>query len=151
MSAEVIAKMGEPSPADNVQFTEAIGINEDYPRALKDIRNDVEQIHEIGQSLAVVSREIVDELIRVLQLNNRALRLENFTEGREIIIHPKGFVLIREKEGDIEPRLLIDLEPAFLHTILKRLIPKLKDSLDDRKRSDEGLLEKLIKIRDPLV
>ena len=151
MSIEVITKTEEKSPVDNAQLAEAIGIDENYVKALKGIINDVEQIREIGQSLAVVSREIVDELIRVLQLNNRTLRLENLAEDGEVVVHPKGFVLIRDEEGDIEPRLMIDLEPAFLQAILRQLIPKLKASLDDRKRSDEGLLGDLIKIRDPLV
>lgn len=98
-----------------------------------------------------MSHEIVDELIRVLQLNNRTIQLESFAKGGKIIIHPKGFVLIRDKDGDIEPRLLVDLEPLLLHAILKRLIPKLKASLDDRKRSDESLLDELTKMRDFLV
>ncbi len=128
-----------------------VGIDKDYERALKGIRNDVEQIREIDQSLAVVSRETVDELINVLQLNNKVLRLENFAEGREILIYPKGLVLIRDIDGDIEPKPLVDLEPPFLYAILKQLIPKLKESLDDKKRADQNLLEELAKVRESLV
>lgn len=160
MATKALPKMGELSlpedllkalPEEIQRAVENLETDEGYVKALKGIRNDIEQIHEIGQSLTVVSREIADELIKVLQLNNRPLKLEDFDEDRDIVVHPRGFVLIQDGEGDVEPRLLVDLEPALLHAVLRRLIPALKESLDKRKRKDEGLLEELIKTRDPLV
>ena len=132
-----------PSPVESMENDES------YFESFKDIRNNVEQIHEISQSLTAVSHEIVDELKKFLQINNRPLRLENFNE-KEVVVHPNGFVLMQNKDGDTEPRLLNDVEPALLQSILKQLIPKLRDSLDDRKKSDEGLLEKLIRVRDSI-
>lgn len=129
---------------------ESTAVNEDTLKALKKIRNNIEQIREIDQSQVAVSREIVNETMKIFQLNNRVIRLADF-DGREIVIHPKGFALILSKDGNMEPKQLNDLEPAFLHMILKQLIPKLKESLDERKKSDQNLLEDLIKIRESLV
>jgi hypothetical protein len=117
--------------------------------ALKDIRNDAEQIREIGQSLTTVSREIVNDLTKVLRLSNRTLQLDDF-DSQEIVVHPDGFVLIKDKNGNIKPRTLIDLEPPFFHAILKQLLPKLKVSLDETKQSEEHMLEELSKIREHL-
>lgn len=144
--------MDESPTAESFQPTfKDTGIDESCIKTLKDIGNDVEQIGEIRQSLNVISREIISEVTKVLQLNNRPLQLGNFTEGEEVDIHPNGFVLIRDEEGDIQIRLLTDLEPSLLHAILKRLIPKLKASLDERKQAGEDLLEDLIKVRDTLI
>jgi len=144
--------MNEQSSADDVLL--AVGtmrIEEDYVKTLEGIKNDVEQIHEIDQSLTVVSRDIVDEMMKVLQLNNEVLQLENFTESKEVIIYPKGIILIRSIDGDIEPRTLVDLEPPLLYAVLKQLIPKLKESLDDKKRSNENLLAELTKTHESIV
>ena len=150
MIAKATANTPESSPIDDAPLpVESMEIDESHFETLKDIRNNVEQIHEISQSLTAVSHEIVDELAKFLQINNRPLRLENFNE-KEVVVHPNGFVLIQNKDGDTEPRLLNDVEPALLQSILKQLIPKLRDSLDDRKKSDEGLLEKLIRVRDSI-
>jgi len=56
--------------------------------------------------------------------------------------------VIRDERGVIEPSLLTNLEPQVLHSILKKLILILKDHLDEKRRSDESLLEELIKVRD---
>lgn len=152
MTAEAITKMDKSASIEKARFdTESTETDEDDIKTLKEVANNLEQIREIDQSLSVVVREIVDELAKALQLNDRILRLENCVEDKEILIHPKGFALIQDKEGNIEPRLLIDLEPKFLYAILKRLIPELRDSLEDKKRLDEELLERFIKIREPLV
>jgi len=155
LTTETIVKTDMRFPADVQHAVKDVGNEENYVKTLKGIMDDVEQIHEISQSLNAVSREIVEELIKVLQVNNKVLRLENFEGGKEVVVHPKGFVLIRDKIRDkdenTEPRLLTDLEPPLLHAILKKLIPKLKASLDDRKQSKESLLEELIRIRDSFV
>lgn len=151
MTTETIVKTDMRFPADVQHAVKDVGNEENYVKTLKGIMDDVEQIHEISQSLNAVSREIVEELIKVLQVNNKVLRLENFEGGKEVVVHPKGFVLIRDKDENTEPRLLTDLEPPLLHAILKKLIPKLKASLDDRKQSKESLLEELIRIRDSFV
>jgi len=152
LTAEAIAKIDKPFAEGKARFTtETRETDEDCIKTLKEVANNVEQIREIDQSLSVVAREVVDELMKTLQLNNRTLRLESCVEDREVIIYPKGFVLTQDDDGNIEPKLLIDLEPALLYAILRKLIPELRDSLEEKKRTDEELLERLIKIRDPLV
>ena len=147
---ETTSKMSEMSESDMRSAAEGMGMDKSDIEAIKDLRNDVEQIHEISQSLATVSHEIVDEIVKLLQLNNKPLLLEN-SEGKEIVVYPTGLIQIRDEDGDIGPRPLSDLEPFSLSSILKQLIPKLKTSLDNKKQLDEGLLENLIKIRDTLV
>jgi hypothetical protein len=123
--------------------------DESYIDALRDVRNNTEQIREIGQSLATVSREIANELTKLLKLINRTLQLDDF-DSQEIVVHPDGFVLMKDKDGNVKPRTLVDLEPPFLHAILKQLLPKLKVGLDETKKSGEDLLEELSKIHEHL-
>jgi hypothetical protein len=117
--------------------------------ALRDIRNNTEQIREIGQSLATMSREIANGLTKVLKLSNRTLQLDDF-DGQEIDVHPDGFILIREKDGNVTPRPLVDLEPPFLHAIIKQLLPKLKVGLDEVKQEEEHMLDELSKVHENL-
>ena len=118
--------------------------------SLKEMRNTVDQIQEINQSLGAIGREIVEELNKILKMNNKPFTLENFN-GREAVVHPNSFILIQDKEGNVSPRQLNDLEPLVLFSVLKELIPKLKSSLDVKKQLDESLMENLSKIRDLLV
>jgi len=151
LTTKVINNLDEqPSTEDSKSAIETAGINENYEKALKSIRNNAEQIREIDQSLAVASHEVVDELVKVLQLNNRILRLANL-EGMEVTVYPKGFAIIKDIDGNVEPKPLAELEPPFLYAVLKQLIPKLKESLDEKKHSNESLLEELTKTHESLV
>jgi hypothetical protein len=148
--AETSSRLHEsPSTKKEKSAFEKIEINESHIDVLRDIRNDTQQIREIGQSLTTVSREIADELTKVLKLSNRTLQLDDF-DGQEIVVHPDGFILMKDNDGNIKPRTLIDLEPPFLYAILKQLLPKLKVSLDEMKRSGEDMLEEFSKIHEHL-
>ncbi len=152
MTTKVTSSIDEPL-ADSA-FQMRTLASEDCAKTLKDIRNNVEQLSEIRQSLTSVSRELVEELMKIIQLNNKPLSLQLELENlgdKEITVHPKGFVLIRGRSGEDEPKLLADLEPSLLHAVLVQLLPKLRDSLDGRKQSDEALLGQLIEIRESMM
>ncbi|MFH0896676.1 MAG: hypothetical protein V1850_01325 [Candidatus Bathyarchaeota archaeon] len=152
MMPETTSKMDEmPSIDREKSASGSLEIAKSHIEALTGIRNNAEQIQEIGQSLTAVSHEIIDELTKILKLNNRALQLGNLADAEEIVIHPNGFIMIKYKDGESEPRQLNDLEPLFLQAVLRQLLPKLKASLDDRKRAGEVMLEEFSKIRDNLV
>ena len=148
------------SSVDELGLAAETTVKEKYEGDIKSIRNDFEQISEINQSLSIVSHDIVEELTKILQLNGRVIRLENFDEDTEVDVYPKGLVIIRREKKieapaivneEVEPRPLADLEPPFLYAILRHLIPKLKESLDDRKRYGEKLLDELTRTRETLV
>jgi hypothetical protein len=150
LMTEASSKLHEsPVVKKEKSASERMEKDESHVDALRDIRNNIEQIREIGQSLTTVSREIANELTKVLKMSNRTLQLDDF-DSQEIVVHPDGFVLMKDKDGNVKPRTLIDLEPPFLHAILKQLLPKLKVSLDETKQAGEDLLEELSKMHEHL-
>lgn len=141
---------GHSSTDELRPVAEAAEATERYEKSLKSIRNNIEQLHEINQSISAISQEIVDEITKVLQLNNTILQLEGL-EDFEATVYPNGLALIRGADGKNDLRSLSDFRPAFLCEVLKQLIPKLKESLDDRKREGENLLGELTKTHESLV
>ena len=81
--------------------------------------------------MTVVSHEIVEEIIKILQLNNKVIQLENFTEDIGVVVYQNGLIQIRNIDGNTELKLLANLEPFFLSNVLKQLIPKLKGRMKE--------------------
>lgn len=96
-----------------------------------------------------LSREVAEQITKLLKVNNKAIKLEN-VEGKEISLDPNGVAIISDKDGHVKTRLLVNFEPTTLCLLLDRLIPELKENLNNKKQTDEDILEKLKKMREAL-
>jgi len=121
----------------------------DYLKDLKAIRNDVEQINELNQSLVRNCRDLAEEVIKILKLVRKTLVVE-VSEKAEMAVDPNGYMLLKAGDSPVKPLPLAELPPELMGRVLKKLMPKLRESLKEQRQAKEELASDLARIRESL-
>lgn len=120
-----------------------------YMDDIKAIRNDVEQINELDQSLAVNCQDLAEEVTKILKINDKTLMID-VSERVKVTVTPNGYVLLKVGDHPPKPSPLAKLSPKLMDKTLKKLMPKLRESLKEQRRSREELATDLTRIRESL-
>ena len=121
----------------------------DYLEDITAIRNDVEQINELDQTLVASCKDLAEEVTKVLKLIDKTLTID-VSKKTKMTVTPNGYVLIKSEDESPKPSPLSELSPGLMNETLKRLIPKLRESLDEQRRKREELASDLARIRESL-
>ena len=120
-----------------------------YIEDVKAIRNDVEQIGELDQTLTASCKDLAEEVMKILRLIDKTLVIE-VSKKMRMTVTPNGYVLLKSDDEAPRPAPLSELSPKLMDITMRKLMPKLRESLKEQRRKREELASDLARIRESL-